>query len=91
MTVGRIFGKKYMSLYLYLGFLFENRKNSGLTPGRNDDPVTQFRVWCGPSVQRKTLPPVCTHNVIDDVADPVLCAIRRCKLFNDRSDRVKVG
>ena len=24
---------------LYLGLFFENRKNSGLTPGQNDDPV----------------------------------------------------
>jgi len=43
MTVGRIFTKKYISLYLYLGLLFENRENSGLTPGQNDDPVT--RTW----------------------------------------------
>jgi len=33
MTVGRIFTKKYLSLYLHLGLFFENRKNSGLTPG----------------------------------------------------------
>ena len=40
MTVGRIFTKIYISLYLYLGLFlfFENRKNSGLTPGQNDDP-----------------------------------------------------
>jgi len=42
-------------------------------------------------MQRKTLPPICTHNVIDDGTDPVLCTIRRCRLFNDRSDRVKVS
>jgi len=41
MTVGRIFTKKYISLYLYLGFFFEDRKNSGLTSGQNDDPVTR--------------------------------------------------
>jgi len=40
MTVGRIF-TKYISLYPYLGLFFENRKNSGLTPGQNDDPVTR--------------------------------------------------
>ena len=34
------FSQKYISVYLYLGF-FENRKNSGLTPGQNNDPVTQ--------------------------------------------------
>lgn len=36
------------------------------------------------------MPPICTHNMIDDAADPVLCHIRRCKLFNESSDRVKV-
>jgi len=42
MTVGRIFTKIYMSLNLYLGLFFENRKkNSGLTAGQNDDPVTR--------------------------------------------------
>jgi len=34
------FHKKYISLYLYLGLFFENRKNSGLTSSQNDDPVT---------------------------------------------------
>ena len=42
------------------------------------------------TVQRKNLPPVCTHNVVDDAIDPVLCTIRRCKLFNYHHDRVKV-
>jgi len=40
--------------------------------------------------QRNSLPPICTHNVIDDGIDPVLCAFRRCQLFNSHSDRVKV-
>jgi len=42
MTVGRIFTKKYISLYRYLELIFENWKNSGLTPGQNDDPVTRM-------------------------------------------------
>ena len=43
MTVGRIFTKKYISLYIYLGlFFYKNRKNSGITPGLNDDPVTRW-------------------------------------------------
>ena len=37
MTVGRIFTKIYIFLSLSWAF-FENRKNSGLTPGQNDDP-----------------------------------------------------
>ncbi|CAF0836024.1 unnamed protein product [Adineta steineri] len=40
--------------------------------------------------QRSTLPPICTHNVNDDNRDPILNALRRCHLFNDRYDRVKV-
>lgn len=35
-------------------------------------------------------PPVCTHNVIADETDPVLCNIRRCHLLNTPKDRVKV-
>ncbi|XP_022660462.1 glycogen [starch] synthase-like [Varroa jacobsoni] len=42
------------------------------------------------ATQRNDLPPVCTHNVINDDNDPVLNAIRRCQLFNNREDRVKV-
>ncbi len=39
---------------------------------------------------RDTLPPICTHNVNDDAVDPILTNLRRCELFNKRSDRVKV-
>ncbi|KAF4530708.1 hypothetical protein B566_EDAN004949, partial [Ephemera danica] len=37
---------------------------------------------CMYALQRDGLPPVTTHNVVDDWNDPVLNAIRRCKLFN---------
>ncbi|CAH1786075.1 unnamed protein product [Owenia fusiformis] len=53
-----------------------------------DDIVKMKR--CIYSAQRTTLPPVCTHNVIDDANDPVLSTIRRIQLFNKSSDRVKV-
>ena len=43
------------------------------------------------SLQRNSLPPVTTHNIIDDWNDPVLSAIRRCNLFNSVHDRVKVN
>ncbi|KAL3320011.1 glycogen(starch) synthase [Cichlidogyrus casuarinus] len=42
------------------------------------------------SCERATLPPICTHNVVQDNIDLVLCNLRRCQLFNRRSDRVKV-
>ncbi|XP_033221798.1 glycogen [starch] synthase isoform X2 [Belonocnema kinseyi] len=45
---------------------------------------------CLYSLQRNTLPPVTTHNIVDDWNDPVLSAIRRCNLFNSVHDRVKV-
>ncbi|XP_047737934.1 glycogen [starch] synthase [Hyalella azteca] len=45
---------------------------------------------CIYSAQKKSLPPITTHNIIDDARDPVLNAIRRCKLFNDPADKVKV-
>uniref|UniRef100_A0A6V7WI74 Glycogen [starch] synthase n=2 Tax=Meloidogyne TaxID=189290 RepID=A0A6V7WI74_MELEN len=45
---------------------------------------------CILSSKRDTLPPICTHNMVDDVSDPVLNAFRRCQLFNYDHDRVKV-
>ncbi|CAC5409044.1 GYS [Mytilus coruscus] len=40
--------------------------------------------------QTSGLPPICTHNVADDWNDQILTALRRCKLFNQKYDRVKV-
>lgn len=42
------------------------------------------------AMKRTTLPPVVTHNMLNDTEDPILCQIRRCQLFNYSSDRVKV-
>ena len=39
---------------------------------------------CTFSVNRQTLLPVGTHNVVKDAEDQVLLAIRRCKLFKHR-------
>jgi len=46
---------------------------------------------CLYALQRDDLPPVTTHNVVNDWCDPVLNTIRRCKLFNTTSDKVKVS
>ena len=46
---------------------------------------------CIYAAQKGGLPPICTHNVVSDQSDPVLCNIRRIQLFNSREDRVKVG
>ncbi|VDK31887.1 unnamed protein product, partial [Gongylonema pulchrum] len=44
---------------------------------------------CILSAKRDVLPPICTHNMLDDAGDPVLNAFRRCQLINQSSDRVK--
>ncbi|OQV17191.1 Glycogen [starch] synthase, muscle [Hypsibius exemplaris] len=45
---------------------------------------------CMYGAQRHNLPPICTHNMVEDYMDPVLNSLRRCNLVNDRADRVKV-
>eukprot|EP00123_Amoebidium_parasiticum_P017692 comp23949_c0_seq1/m.42364 comp23949_c0_seq1/g.42364 ORF comp23949_c0_seq1/g.42364 comp23949_c0_seq1/m.42364 type:complete len:676 (-) comp23949_c0_seq1:335-2362(-) len=53
-----------------------------------DDEIKLKR--CMFSYQRHSLPPIVTHNLVDDANDPVLTNLRRCQLFNNRHDRVKV-
>lgn len=55
---------------------------------KNEDVIELKK--CIFSSMRDTLPPICTHNVVDDAVDPILTNLRRCELFNKRSDRVKV-
>ncbi|KAF3912934.1 hypothetical protein AA313_de0209833 [Arthrobotrys entomopaga] len=42
------------------------------------------------ALKRNSLPPIVTHNMADDSADPILSQIRRVQLFNHPSDRVKI-
>ena len=42
------------------------------------------------ALKRNSLPPVTTHNMVDDDGDPILNQIRRVKLFNASTDRVKI-
>lgn len=42
------------------------------------------------ALKRDTLPPIVTHNMVDDATDPILMQLRRLQLFNHPSDRVKV-
>ncbi|CAG0889988.1 unnamed protein product [Darwinula stevensoni] len=44
---------------------------------------------CIYALQRTNLPPITTHNIVDDHIDPVLTTLRRCKLFNHKHDKVK--
>lgn len=53
-----------------------------------DDVVKIKR--CLYSLQRDDMPPVTTHNIVDDWNDPVLAGVRRCHLFNTVNDRVKI-
>ncbi|GAM21867.1 hypothetical protein SAMD00019534_050420, partial [Acytostelium subglobosum LB1] len=40
--------------------------------------------------QRPSLPPIVTHNMVDDGNEPVLNHIRKLRLFNHPDDRVKI-
>ncbi|KAI9199547.1 glycogen synthase [Polychytrium aggregatum] len=42
------------------------------------------------ALRRDTLPPIVTHNMVDDGKDPILNQIRQVQLFNSSSDRVKI-
>lgn len=54
----------------------------------NDDLVNlKRRIF---ALKRDTLPPIVTHNMVDDGADPILRQIRQVKLFNSSMDRVKM-
>jgi glycogen synthase len=42
------------------------------------------------ALKRDSLPPIVTHNMVDDASDPILNHLRRHELFNKPSDRVKI-
>ncbi|XP_077566112.1 glycogen [starch] synthase, liver [Stigmatopora nigra] len=54
---------------------------------RDDFTIMKRAIY---ATQRHNLPPVTTHNILDDSSDPILANIRRIGLFNSRMDRVKV-
>ena len=54
----------------------------------NEDKVRLKR--CIYAAQKSTLPPITTHN-LENGEDEVLNALRRCKLFNNKYDKVKVS
>ncbi|XP_065646602.1 glycogen [starch] synthase, muscle isoform X2 [Hydra vulgaris] len=45
---------------------------------------------CLLATQHSSAPPIVTHNMIDDQNDQILNAIRRIKLFNMKTDKVKI-
>jgi glycogen(starch) synthase len=42
------------------------------------------------AMKRHGLPPIVTHNMVNDNEDPILNQLRRVELFNNSSDRVKI-
>lgn len=71
---------------------FSVSRVSRLIHGSARSSITDFFLSCSlfPHTQRHTLPPVTTHNMLDDTTDPILSNVRRIGLFNSRNDRVKV-
>eukprot|EP00062_Callorhinchus_milii_P024358 gi/632984238/ref/XP_007909041.1/ PREDICTED: glycogen [starch] synthase, muscle-like [Callorhinchus milii] len=76
------FGKK-----LYEALLIGETPNISKILDRDDLTMMKRALY---STQRHSLPPVCTHNMIEDSSDPILGTIRRLGLFNSPHDRVKV-
>ncbi|KAI7863381.1 glycogen synthase [Spinellus fusiger] len=42
------------------------------------------------ALKRSSLPPIVSHNIVDDGDDPVINQLRRLQLYNNAHDRVKV-
>ncbi|XP_072889737.1 glycogen [starch] synthase, muscle-like [Hemitrygon akajei] len=81
-TVKENFGKK-----LYESLLVGELPNMPRLIDQEDITIMKRALF---STQRPSLPPVCTHNMLDDATDPILNTIRRIGLFNHPNDRVKV-
>ncbi|XP_063164719.1 glycogen [starch] synthase, liver [Candoia aspera] len=81
-SVKEKFGKK-----LYEALLRGEIPDMNKIIDRDDLTIMKRAIY---STQRQSLPPVTTHNMIDDSGDPILSTIRRIGLFNNRTDRVKV-
>lgn len=78
----------FVSKSFFFSFYFSGRLPESEELLQKEDTVRLKR--CIYAAQRNTLPPITTHNVVDDNLDPVLNSFRRCKLFNEKNDRVKV-
>ncbi|XP_073418386.1 glycogen [starch] synthase, liver-like isoform X2 [Dendrobates tinctorius] len=81
-TIKEKFGKK-----LYEALLRGEIPDMSKILDRDDLTIMKRAIF---STQRQSLPPVTTHNMLDDSADPILSTVRRIGLFNSRADRVKV-
>ncbi|XP_030005676.1 glycogen [starch] synthase, liver [Sphaeramia orbicularis] len=81
-TVKEKFGKK-----LYDALLKGQIPDMNTILDRDDFTIMKRAIF---ATQRHSLPPVTTHNMLDDSTDPILSNVRRINLFNSRTDRVKI-
>ncbi|XP_048065111.1 glycogen [starch] synthase, muscle [Megalobrama amblycephala] len=81
-TVKERFGKK-----LYESLLVGQLPDVSKMLDKEDFTIMKRAIF---ATQRQCLPPVCTHNMLEDSSDPILNCIRRIGLFNTSQDRVKV-
>uniref|UniRef100_UPI0009B412C5 glycogen [starch] synthase, liver isoform X2 n=1 Tax=Monopterus albus TaxID=43700 RepID=UPI0009B412C5 len=81
-TVKEKFGKK-----LYDALLKGQIPDMNSILDRDDFTIMKRAIY---ATQRHSLPPVTTHNMLDDPSDPILSTVRRIGLFNSRDDRVKI-
>ncbi|XP_071777837.1 glycogen [starch] synthase, liver [Centroberyx gerrardi] len=81
-TVKEKFGKK-----LYDALLKGEIPDMNTILDRDDFTMMKRAIY---ATQRHSLPPVTTHNMLDDSTDPILANVRRVGLFNSRNDRVKI-
>ncbi|XP_008288444.1 glycogen [starch] synthase, liver isoform X1 [Stegastes partitus] len=81
-TVKEKFGKK-----LYDALLKGQIPDMNTILDRDDFTIMKRAIY---ATQRHSLPPVTTHNMLDDSTDPILSNVRRIGLFNSRNDRVKI-
>uniref|UniRef100_A0A7N8WN55 Glycogen [starch] synthase n=1 Tax=Mastacembelus armatus TaxID=205130 RepID=A0A7N8WN55_9TELE len=81
-TVKEKFGKK-----LYGALLKGQIPDMNSILDRDDFTIMKRAIY---ATQRHSLPPVTTHNMLEDSTDPILSNVRRIGLFNSRNDRVKI-
>uniref|UniRef100_A0A8C2CFD0 Glycogen [starch] synthase n=1 Tax=Cyprinus carpio TaxID=7962 RepID=A0A8C2CFD0_CYPCA len=81
-TVKERFGKK-----LYESLLVGQLPDVSKMLDKEDFTMMKRAIF---ATQRQCLPPVCSHNMLEDSSDPILNCIRRIGLFNSAQDRVKV-
>uniref|UniRef100_A0A9R1SQJ6 Glycogen [starch] synthase n=3 Tax=Cyprinus carpio TaxID=7962 RepID=A0A9R1SQJ6_CYPCA len=81
-TVKERFGKK-----LYESLLVGQLPDVSKMLDKEDFTMMKRAIF---ATQRQCLPPICSHNMLEDSSDPILNCIRRIGLFNSAQDRVKV-